>query len=296
MPTATSPDGTALHYDTIGDPAEEALLLIMGFTAQMTAWDTEFCRALAERGRFVIRFDNRDCGLSTKTGGPPPDVMALFAAVVGGQEITVDVPYSLSDMALDGLAVLDDLEIDRAHLVGASMGGMIAQQTAIEHPGRVRSLTSIMSTTGDRSVGQGTPESTTALLTPSPTDREGAIERGVAVGRAIAGPHFDEAEARRRQADAYDRSFHPIGAAFQLAAIARTGDRTEGLRGLQVPTTVIHGAVDPLIDVSGGRATAAAVPGAELVILDEMGHDLPRPLWPQITDAIIAAGNRADAP
>lgn len=291
MPRADN-DGVSIEYDTIGDTADPAVLLIMGFTAQMTAWDAEFCRMLADRGHLVVRFDNRDCGLSTKSEGEPPDVMALMMAVLQGTPVTEEVPYTLSDMARDGLAVLDDLGIGRAHVVGASMGGMIAQQMAIEHPGRVLSLTSIMSTTGAADVGQGTQEAMTALLTPPPTERDAVIERGVELGRVICGPLYDEDVARQRFAEAYDRCFHPAGAPFQLAAITKTGDRTAALECLDVPTLVIHGKADPLIQPSGGEATAAAVPGARLLMLDQMGHDLPRPLWPEIVGAIAdhAAG------
>lgn len=285
-------DGVQLEYDSFGDAADPTVLLVMGFTAQMIAWDEEFCRRLAAHGLRVVRFDNRDCGLSSKTGAELPSVMALLAQVQAGQEITVDAPYTLSDMAADGLAVLDALGVGAAHVVGASMGGMIVQQMAIEHPDRVLSLTSIMSTTGDPRVGQGQPEALAALMAPPPTDRQAVIERGVEVGRAISGPLFDEEGARLRSTEAHDRSFHPLGAVFQMAAIAGTGDRTEGLRRLSVPALVIHGAVDPLIGLSGGEATARAIPGAELVVIDDMGHDLPEPRWPDIIGAIASLAAR----
>lgn len=291
MPTADN-NGTTITYDTIGDRSGDPLLLIMGFTMQLTAWHEDFCHMLADRGRYVVRFDNRDAGLSSKTEGPPPDMMAILLAATTGQEITAAVPYTLSDMAADAVAVLDDLGIDRADIVGASMGGMIAQHLAIEHPTRVRSLTSIMSTTGDRSVGQADPQVSMALLAPAPEDRDGAIERGVTLARMIAGPLFDEAETRQRAAEAYDRSNHPIGAAFQLAAIAKSGDRTAALGSVDLPTLVVHGRADTLIAPSGGEATAAAIDGAELLLLDEMGHDLPKPLWDQIVGAIIAVGDQ----
>lgn len=285
MPTADN-DGVVLTYETIGDPADPAMLLIMGLGGQLTAWDPEFCRMLADRGFHVIRFDNRDCGLSTKTEGAPPNIMQLMMAITAGQEITEEVPYTLSDMAADGLAVLDAVGAERAHVVGVSMGGMIAQQMAIEHPERVRSLTSIMSTTGNSEVGQGTQEALMALFAPPPEEREGVIEHAVKLGKIVCGPHYDEDEARVRIGDAYDRSYHPAGIPFQIAAVARTGDRTEGLRSLSVPTLVIHGTVDTLVDVSGGEATAEAVPGARLLTFDDMGHDLPKPRWPEIVDAI----------
>ncbi|MDH3678914.1 MAG: alpha/beta hydrolase [Acidimicrobiia bacterium] len=293
MPQADN-DGVVIEYDTIGTHDHPALLLIMGFATQLTAWDREFCQLLASHGFFVIRFDNRDCGLSGKTDGEPPNIMALMMAVMAGNEVTEEVPYTLSDMAADGLAVLDHLGIDQAHIAGASMGGMIAQQMAIDHPDRVLSLTSIMSTTGDSSVGQGTQEAVGALFSPPPEDRDSVIERGLTIAGVVCGPHFDEAEARIRIGDAFDRSFHPQGGPFQLAAIAKTGDRTENLRALDVPTLVIHGEVDTLVDVSGGEATAAAIGGAKLLTFDDMGHDLPKPRWPEITAAIaeLAASAR----
>jgi pimeloyl-ACP methyl ester carboxylesterase len=292
MPRADN-HGVEIEYDTVGDPSDPALLLVMGLTAQLTAWDVEFCRMLADRGFHVIRFDNRDCGLSSKTEGEAPNVMALMMSVAAGKPVEAEVPYNLSDMAADGMAVLDDLGIEAAHVVGASLGGMIVQQMAIEHPDRVLSLTSIMSTTSAPGVGQGTQEAMTALLTPPPTERDAVIERGVEVGRLISGPLFDEDVARQRAGEAFDRSFYPQGAAFQLAAIAKTGNRTAGLQGVTCPTLVIHGKADPLIQVSGGEATAEAVPEAELLVLDEMGHDLPRPLWPKIVDGIAQTAARA---
>ncbi len=286
-------NGVELEYDTFGDPADPAVLLVMGFTAQMTAWDEGFCRQLVDHGHFVTRFDNRDCGLSTKTAGEPPNLLALLAQAQSGQGVTDEVPYTLSDMAGDAVAVLDAAGIESANVVGASMGGMIVQMLAAEHPGRVRSMTSIMSTTGNPEVGQGSPEAMTALMTPPPTDREGAIERGVSLGRIISGPLFDADKARVRVTEAYDRSFYPGGAPFQMAAIAKTGDRTELLGDLSVPALVIHGAADALIGVSGGEATAKAIPGAELLVFDDMGHDLPEPLWGDITGAITGLAARA---
>lgn len=291
MPQAKN-DTVVLEYDTFGDSSDRPLLLIMGYTAQMTAWPVEFCEQLASAGHYVVRFDNRDCGLSSKTEGEPPNVMAVMMAVMSGGEVP-EVPYTLSDMADDAVAVLDDLGIDKAHIVGASMGGMITQQLAIDHPERVASITSIMSTTGSPSVGQANPDAMTALMTPPPTDRDGAIERNVEVGRIISGPLFDEQLVRDAATAAFDRSFNPVGAAFQMAAIAKTGDRTEGLQSLQLPALVIHGAADPLVTPSGGEATAEAIPNAELLMLDDMGHNLPRPLWDQIIGAIAGHTSRA---
>ncbi len=278
MPTAQNHDVT-IEYDTFGDQADPAVLLVMGFTAQMIAWDEELCRLIAGHGLHVIRFDNRDCGLSSKTPGDPPNVMALVMAAQAGRAVG-DVPYTLSDMATDGLAVLDHLGIDRAHVVGASMGGMIAQMMAIEHPERVATLTSIMSTTGDPSVGQASPAAMAALIAPPPTDRDGVIEAGVKLYDLIGGSYeVDEDLVRQRMAASFDRCFYPIGAAFQMAAIVATGDRTERLASVTAPTLVVHGLEDSLIAPSGGEATAAAVPGAELVTYDRMGHDLPRQIW-----------------
>lgn len=292
MPQASN-NGALIEYDTIGDPNDPAVLLIMGFATQMTAWDIGFCRMLADHGLFVIRFDNRDCGLSHKTESEAPNIMALMTAVTSGREITIEIPYSLSDMADDAVAVLDDVAMEKAHVVGASMGGMIAQQMAIDHDHRVLSLTSIMSTTGSPDVGQGSPAAMMALLSPPPQDRQGFIEGGVKVGAIISGPHYDEDEARVRLGEAFDRSFYPKGAAFQMAAIAATGDRTEGLKELDVPTLVIHGEVDTLVAPSGGEATAAAISGAKLLTFADMGHDLPKPLWPEITGAIAELTGRA---
>lgn len=285
-------DGVRLHYEVTGDESGEPLLLVMGFTAQMTAWPDGFLHLLANAGFRVIRFDNRDCGLSTKSEGPPPNAPALMMRALSGEDVSVDVPYTLRDMALDGIAVLDDLGIDRAHVVGASMGGMIVQTMAFECPDRLLSVTSIMSTTGNPRVGQAEPEAMQALLTPPPEGREAAIAHAVRVNQRISGPLWDEGEALTRATNAYDRSFHPVGAAFQLAAIAASGDRTERLRSVQVPMLVIHGRVDPLITLSGGLATAEAVPGADLLVFGHMGHNLPALYWPQTVDAIAGLAQR----
>ena len=275
--------GIELAYERFGDPADPSLLLVMGLGTQMLGWREEFCLALAGRGLHVIRFDNRDVGLSTHLhDAPPPDVMAAL----GGDHASA--AYTLSDMAADTVALLDALGLQSAHLVGASLGGMIAQTVAIEHPRRVRSLTSIMSSTGDHEVGQATPEALTALLSPPAQSREEAIARTVAIFRVIGSPRYDreEDDLRERTGQAYDRAYDSAGVARQLVAVLASGDRTARLRELDVPTLVIHGAQDPLVDVSGARATAEAVHGAELVVFDGMGHDLPRALWPEVVDRI----------
>ena len=250
----------------------------------MVGWPDGFCRRFGERGYHVVRFDNRDIGLSTHLDDAPvPRLQEVFQ---GKMDSAV---YTLSDMAEDAAALMDALGFESAHVVGASMGGMIAQTLAIERPERVRSLTSIMSTTGDRKVGNPTDEATQVLLGPSPRSREDAMERAVASYGVIGSPGFpvDEAGLRDRAAMAWDRSnYDPKGVIRQLAAILASGDRTERLPQIEVPVTVIHGAEDPLISVSGGRATAKAIPHADLLVIEGMGHDLPPGAWDQILDAI----------
>jgi pimeloyl-ACP methyl ester carboxylesterase len=278
-------NGVELGYDTVGEDGDPALLLVHGLGTQMIGWDDAFCGALADRGLFVIRYDNRDVGLSTKSEPPVPVVLPPDRPGVGFR-LGSDPPYTLADLADDGIALLDHLGLPAAHVVGASMGGMIAQQMAFRHPDRVMSLTSIMSTTGDPEVGKATGAAIAALMAVPPAEREAYVEHAVRNWRVLSGPLFDEQRTRRRAAASFDRSFHPIGSAFQFAAIVADGDRTERLKDVHCPTLVIHGAVDPLITLSGGEATAAAIPGARLLVLDEMGHDLPEPLWPQLIDAI----------
>ena len=291
MPVARS-NGVELAYETIGDPEAPALLLIMGLGAQLIDWPEEFCELLAAEGFRVVRFDNRDAGLSTVLHDRGvPDLLALRA---GDRS---RAPYLLTDMAADTAGLLDALGVRRAHVVGASLGGMIAQQVTIDHPQRVASLCSIMSMTGDFSVGRATPEAAALLGRPPVTSREEAVAGAVAGSRIIGSPGFPaaEAELRRRASAKYDRAYHPLGTLRQYAAILASPDRTPALREVAVPTLVIHGEADPLVDVSGGRATAAAVPGAELLTFAGMGHDLPRELWPEITGAIVANARRAAA-
>ncbi len=279
-----------LAYETFGDPADPAVLVIMGLGAQMIFWPEELCEALSERGYFMVRFDNRDVGLSTKLDGhsPPP-----LTKVLSG-EVT-EVPYLLADMAVDAVGLLDYLGIDRTHVVGASMGGMIAQRLAIDHPERVLSLASIMSTTGDHAVGQPTPAALTVLMTAPPTDLEGYVEGFLAARRAIGshGFEFDEPRTRRLAERCYGRGFFPDGTARQFAAILASPDRTPELATIAAPTVVIHGDDDALIDVSGGRATAAAIPGAELVVIEGMGHDLPEGAWAPIAASLSRNFERA---
>jgi pimeloyl-ACP methyl ester carboxylesterase len=283
-------NGITIEVEELGDPADPPMLLVMGLGAQLIAWPDGFCRGLADRGYRVVRFDNRDVGLSTKfDDAPEPD----FAAALGGD--TSSAPYLLGDMADDAAGVLDALGIDEAHVVGASMGGMIAQALAIRHPARVRTLCSIMSTTGAPDVGAPSGEALTAMLKPPATSRDEAIANSVAVSKVIGSTGFeiDEEELHRRAAAAYDRCFHPVGVVRQLLAILASGDRTDDLARLDVPTTVIHGSVDPLVSPSGGEATAKAVPGAELLVIEGMGHDLPEAAWPTVLDAIEGLTARA---
>jgi pimeloyl-ACP methyl ester carboxylesterase len=286
MSRVTVSTGVEIEYDTFGDHDDPALLLVMGFTAQMTLWHEDFCRRLAAGGRHVIRFDNRDCGLSGKLDGVAADPMAVMAAAMAGSEIPA-VPYTLSDMAADGLALLDELGVARAHVVGASMGGMIVQTMAIEHPERLLSVTSIMSTVGDLAYGKATPDALGVLLRPPPGSRDEVVARSTDTAVWSSKRYFDPERARELAGFHFDRSFYPEGATRQLAAIYASGDRSDGLRSVDVPFLVVHGRDDCLIDPSGGRRTAELVPGAHLLEVADMGHDLPEPLWPLLCGAIL---------
>jgi pimeloyl-ACP methyl ester carboxylesterase len=293
MPLAAV-NGLDLFYDVSGPDDGVPMLLVMGLGSQYQEWDDGFVAGLTDRGFRVVRYDNRDVGESTRIDVGDLDVGAqLLAAFSGGE---ASAPYLLSDMADDGVALLDHLDIPAAHVVGVSMGGMIAQTIAIEHRDRVLTLTSIMSTTGDSDVGAPTPEAMTALMSAPAADRDTAIEQRIKTGRIIGSPeHFDEAKARQRAERAYDRGYYPQGAAQQLLAVLASGSRAEQLRQLDVPTLVVHGEIDPLVTVTGGRRTAELVPGAELLLIDDMGHDLPQPHWPQIIEAITSLASRVSA-
>jgi pimeloyl-ACP methyl ester carboxylesterase len=287
MPHASA-NGIELCYETIGNPDDPPLLLVMGFTAQLIAWDDALCQALADRGRFVIRFDNRDCGLSTHLDGVPVDIEGVLAAYEGLGEMP-PVPYDLSAFSDDGFGLLDHLGIERAHILGASMGGMIVQEMAIAHPERVLSMTSIMSNTGEPEYSQSDPSALEALMTPPPLEREAFIEFSVERGAMFASPrYYDRGKAATRAAASFDRAFYPEGALRQLAAVRASADRAAGLRQLDVPTLVIHGRADTLVLPMGGDRTAELVPGANLLMLHDMGHDLPEPLWPLIVDVAIS--------
>jgi pimeloyl-ACP methyl ester carboxylesterase len=273
-----------LCYETFGASEAPPVLLVMGLASQMILWDDEFCELLAAQGFWVIRFDNRDIGHSTiMRGARIPKRWQLLARSAGS------AAYSLDEMAADAVGLLDHLEVSAAHIVGVSMGGMIAQLIAINHPDRVMSLVSIMSTTGNRRVGRPQPRLALRMLRRAPREREGYIDDHIETYRAIGsqGFEFEEEHKRERAGRCFDRGNHPAGVARQLAAIMAATDRTPSLGQVRVPTTVIHGDADPLVNASGGRATAQAIPGAKLVILPGMGHDLPRELWAQIIDAIV---------
>ncbi|MGN6217418.1 MAG: alpha/beta fold hydrolase [Solirubrobacterales bacterium] len=282
-------NGIELCYQEMGDPDGEPLLLVMGLATQMIAWDEEFCALLAERGFRVVRFDNRDIGRSTRlsSGGAPGRLDMLLGR---GR-----APYLLRDMAADTFGLMDHLGIDSAHLVGASMGGMIVQTAAIERPERVRSLTSIMSTTGSRRVGHPSYKTFGLLLGSPPREREAMIERVIKTFKVIGSPGypFEEDRVRAIAGRSFDRGHSPAGVMRQLHAITASGDRTPRLRELDLPALVIHGKSDVLVNPSGGRATAKAIPNARLKMIEGMGHDLPRPLWPTFVEEIAANAARA---
>ncbi|RJQ86796.1 alpha/beta fold hydrolase [Amycolatopsis panacis] len=285
MPRAKA-NGLELEYEAFGDPAHPPIVLVMGLGAQMVTWETGFCELLAEHGFHVVRFDNRDCGLSTwldELGTPDP-------ADLGQAE----APYSLSDLADDVVGLFDALGFAKAHVAGTSMGGMIVQRLALDHPDRLLSLTSIMSTTGDPAVGRTSPAALATLTQPPARSREAAIEQSIANYRTTGSPGYPESEEylRHKATRAYDRAVHPAGTMRQLMAILTAADRTEGLREVRLPAVVVHGDADQMIDVTGGKATAAAIADAELVILPGMGHDLPEPLWPELVAAIVRATER----
>jgi pimeloyl-ACP methyl ester carboxylesterase len=286
-------NGIEIAYQEVGDPSAEPLLLVMGLGTQMLAWDEELCEALAARGFRVVRFDNRDIGHSTMLDGAGlPSRADLFL----GRRARA--AYLLADMADDAVGLMDHLGIESAHVVGASMGGMIAQTLAIEHPDRVRSLVSIMSTTGSRKVGMPTLKAFGLILAEAPRDREGYIERVVKTFEIVGSPAYRSEDERLRElaGQMYDRSHNPRGILRQMHAITASGDRTAALHELRLPATVIHGTRDPLVRPSGGRATARAIPGARLRIVEGMGHDLPRDLWPIFADEIAGTATRAARP
>lgn len=277
------PSEIEIAYESFGSDDAIPVLMLMGAGAQMLSWHEDFCTELASYGLRPIRFDNRDVGLSTHFhNAPEPDFKAAFAGDISSAS------YNLSDMAADTVGLLDILGLKSAHFIGASMGGFISQMVAIEYPDRIRSLTCIMSTTGDPSVGYPAPDTFSLLAGPPPINREEAMEQAVKNFRVVGSPGFplDEDEVRERAGLAYDRSYDPAGMMRQAIAVIASGDRTSRLESVKVPTLVIHGDSDKMCDVSGGRAIAKAIKGSELVIIEGMGHNLPRPLWPKLTSLI----------
>ncbi|HEX3324486.1 MAG TPA: alpha/beta fold hydrolase [Solirubrobacterales bacterium] len=283
-------NGVEIAYQEVGDPGAEPLMLVMGLGTQMLGWDERFCALLAGRGFRVVRFDNRDIGHSTMLDSAGvPSRLDLF---LGRRE---SAAYLLSDMAADTIGLMDHLGIEAAHVAGVSMGGMIGQTLAIEHGERVRSLVSVMSTTGSRRVGTPSLKAFGLMLAEAPRDRDGYVERILKTFEVIGSPSHPTDRERLRQVagEMFDRSHNPRGILRQMHAITASGDRTAALRNLRLPVSVIHGTRDPLIRPSGGRATARAIPGARLRIVEGMGHDLPRDLWPIFADEIADTASRA---
>ncbi len=289
MPQITIHGGMRFEYEAFGSSSAPPVLMVMGFGSQLVSWPRGFCEQIAGAGRYVVAFDNRDCGLSAKLDGVDPQIEQVQLALAAGdlERARELAPYTFSDMAADGFGLLSALGIERAHVVGVSMGGMIAQTMAIEQPERILTLTSIMSSTGEPEFGQATPEALEILLTPEPDGREQYIE-SAASWLAWHSRRYPELEQTRAiAAESYDRGLHPQGTQRQLAAMLASGPRAAALADLRVPTLVIHGLDDTLIAPSGGQRTAALVPGAKLLLLEDMGHDRPQPLWPRICGAIL---------
>lgn len=287
MPT-TRVNDLDIYHDSFGDPSDETVLLVSGLGAQCVVYEDELCERIAAEGHHVVRYDNRDVGLSTHLAGDIPDVLTAVVQASSGE--LIDAPYTLSDMAADGMGLLDAIGIDSAHVLGASMGGMIAQTMAIEHPDRVRSLTSLYSTTGEPDVGTPDPDvlaSMIGVLTPQET-REGRIASAVELARLIGTPdEFDEERAAARAAFQTDRAYDPAGTSRQFLAILASGSRADELTKLSLPTMVLHGDRDRLVQISGGRRTAELIPGAQMRVLDGMGHDMPPAYWDRIIGGLL---------
>ncbi len=288
-------NGIELCYDTFGDRDNPCLLLIMGLGGPLTWWSPDLCRSLAESGFFVVRFDNRDVGRSTKLdefGGGRGQVVRSFV------NARTSPPYTLSDMAADAVGLLDHLGVQRAHVTGISMGGMIAQTLTIEHPDRVASLVSIMSTTGRRAVGWQDPRLLPRMLGRGRQSRQMYMYESARTWQAIGSPAYPipVEEARERAGETFDRGISPGGVVRQLQAVLAQPDRSSALREVRVPALVIHGLADRLVHVSGGRATARAIPGAELLLVHGLGHDVPPDVWPLLVDGIERTMRRAQSP
>ncbi|MEM7017773.1 MAG: alpha/beta hydrolase [Pseudomonadota bacterium] len=289
-------NGINIEYEEIGDKNKPTILLVMGLSGQLIMWPDSLFEGLAEQGFRVVRYDNRDVGLSHKfEDAGAPDIMAIMGAVAAGQPVP-PVPYKLDDMALDAVGVLDALNIDKAHIVGASMGGMIAQLVAANHPERTQSLVSIMSTTGNPDLPPAAPEVMARLVMPPPgTDRDSVVPHTMETQRIIGSPGYQATDEERHHNAGryYDRAYYPIGVTRQMAAIIASDSRTEKLASVKAPTLVIHGKDDPLVPLPGGEDTAKCIPNARLEVIDGMGHDLPAALVPKMIDLI--AGHAAQA-
>ena len=280
-------NGISLEYDTFGSDSNRPLLLVMGLGAQMIHWDEDFCNLLAETGHFVIRYDNRDIGLSEKMGQfSIPDMAQMMAEFMEGK--TPEVPYTLDDMAADGMSLLDALDIDRAHICGASMGGMIVQAMAINHSDRIKSMTCIMSSTGNPDLPSASPEAQAALATTSEENEAAVVQRAIEMNAVVGSPgfEFDIERATRKAIAAFDRSFYPAGIARQMAAIAAHGDRRKKLNQISVPTLIIHGTDDCLVPVEGGIDTHENIRNSKLMLIEGMGHDLPVGAWKRIVEGV----------
>ena len=288
---ATLPSGIEICYETFGDTANPAVLLIMGLGGPMGWWTSDFCTQLADRGFFVIRYDNRDTGRSTKLRQHRVTKKTIVKAFFGRAE----APYGLGDLADDAFGLLDHLGIDRVHVAGVSMGGMIVQTMAIAHPERVLSLTSIMSTTGNRKVGWQHPRVIPAMLNSAGSTRESFVEASLKSAKLIGSPAFpgDDDRDRARAIETYDRGWSASGVGRHMLAVLTQPDRTRDLHNLKIPVTVVHGLRDPLVNPSGGRATARAIPGSEFVVIAGMGHDIPVQLYDTFIDAIVRTAGRA---
>lgn len=295
MPVAAN-GPVELYYETFGSPDHDAVLLVNGLGGQCITFDAELCEKFVANEFFVIRFDNRDVGLSSKLDDFTPRISDVVSAVRKGREAVV--PYRLSDMANDAVAVLDALDAETVHVVGISMGGMIVQQLAIDHPNRLRSMTSIMSTTGDPDVGTASPAVAELFYAPPGHDRDSVIARSQALDLLCTSPsEYDADRVAQRVGDSFDRCFCPRGVARQLAAVIASGSRTTALGSVRVPALVLHGDADTLIDISGGIRTATSIPGARFVSIPGMGHDLAPRYWDTIVNAVMShARVAADSP
>ncbi len=277
----------SIEFETFGEPSAKPLLLVMGLGAQMIAWDENFCQQLADAGHFVIRYDNRDVGLTTyfdDHGVPDFKELAVEFLTNG----SVKTPYTLDDMAMDGISLLDELGIEQAHICGASLGGMIVQAMAINHADRILSMTSIMSTTGNPNLPPAHPEAIEALTSKRVDDPKHAMNRALEVSRVIGSTGFerDEERIRYKALESYNRAYNPDGVARQMAAIMAHGDRRPGLNLLKLPCLIIHGDADPLVPITGAHDTHQNIPGAVLMIIEGMGHDMPTGAWSQIVKGI----------